>query len=150
MIRITHPRPQQGRQRALGVEFVDGFAEVTELHPEREQALVQHGFTVDGGDIVDLNVLSKRELLDIAEVEGIDVPKRATRAELIDIISRAAAEPIPGMVDNGDGTFTITPFFDLTEEQLRETAKIEGIDIADDATKADIVQAFTLAQMESD
>lgn len=94
MIRITHPRPQLGRQSALGINFVDGVAEVAELHPEREQALLQHGFTVEGGDIVDLNVLTKRELLDIAETEGIDVPKRATRAELVDIISRAPAEPI--------------------------------------------------------
>lgn len=46
MIRITHPRPQLGRQSALGVEFVDGVATVTELHPERERALLQHGFTV--------------------------------------------------------------------------------------------------------
>ena len=97
MIRITHPRPQLGRQRALGVEFVDGTAEVTELHPERELALKQHGFSVEGGDIIDLNVLSRRELLDIADTEGIDVPKRATRAELIDIISRAPAEPIADM-----------------------------------------------------
>ncbi|WP_217183374.1 hypothetical protein [Streptomyces sp. AC495_CC817] len=46
MIRITHPRPQAGRQTALGVEFFDGFAEVTDLHVERERALTQHGFTI--------------------------------------------------------------------------------------------------------
>lgn len=107
MIRITHPRPQLGRQSALGVEFVDGITTVEALHPERELALKQHGFKIEGGDIIDLNVLTKRELLDIADTEGIDVPRRANRAELIDIISRAPAEPIPGSIDNGDGTFTI-------------------------------------------
>lgn len=106
MIRITHPRPVPGRQSAFGVEFIDGVATVDELHPERERALTQHGYTVQGGDIVDLNVLSRRELIDIADTEGIDVPKRATRGELIDIISRAPAEPIPGSADKGDGTFT--------------------------------------------
>lgn len=46
MIRITHPRPQQGRQSAFGVDFIDGTATVEVLHPERELALIQHGFTV--------------------------------------------------------------------------------------------------------
>lgn len=107
MIRITHPRPQLGRQRALGVEFVDGVAEVTELHFERELALKQHGFTVTGGDIVDLTVLSRAELRDIAEVEGIPVTGKMTRDQLIKAISSLPADPIPGSVDNGDGSFTI-------------------------------------------
>lgn len=47
VIRITHPRPQAGRQSALGVEFIDGTAQVESLHPEREQALTQHGFTIE-------------------------------------------------------------------------------------------------------
>ncbi|MFF3029143.1 hypothetical protein [Microbacterium sp. NPDC057944] len=47
MIRITHPRPQAGRQTSFGVEFVDGVATVDELHPERELALLQHGFAVE-------------------------------------------------------------------------------------------------------
>lgn len=46
-MRIIHPRPQLGRQSALGVDFVDGIATVESLHPERELALVQHGFTVE-------------------------------------------------------------------------------------------------------
>lgn len=107
MIRITHPRPQAGRQTMFGIGFVDGVATVDALHPERELALTQHGFTVEGCDIIDLNFLSKRELLDIAEVEGVDVSRRATRAQLISIISRTSAAPIPCSVDNGDSTFTI-------------------------------------------
>lgn len=46
MIRITHPRPQAGRQTAFQVEFVDGLADVESLHPERALALTQHGFTI--------------------------------------------------------------------------------------------------------
>ncbi|MDZ4046184.1 MAG: hypothetical protein U1E32_10460 [Rhodoglobus sp.] len=106
MIRITHPRPQLGRQKALGVEFIDGVGEVDALHPERELALKQHGFTIEGADIIDLTSLTKAELLDIAGVEGIDVPKRATRADLIDILA-ATSEPIPGATRNADGSWTI-------------------------------------------
>lgn len=47
MLRITHPRPQLGRQTDLGVAFIDGVATVDSLHPERELALTQHGFTVE-------------------------------------------------------------------------------------------------------
>lgn len=46
-MRITHPRPQDGHQEALGVTFVDGVAQVESLHPERELALLQHGFTIE-------------------------------------------------------------------------------------------------------
>lgn len=126
MARITHPRPQLGRQQFLGVEFVDGIAEVEELHPERKQALLQHGFTIktlrpDGGmfvdlappaDVdrdpafVDLTKLRLPELRDIAGVAGIDFPPKATRAELIDLISRQPAEPAVGfaIVELPDGT----------------------------------------------
>lgn len=45
-IRIIHPRPAAGRQSAFQVDFVDGVAEVEALHPERELALKQHGFTL--------------------------------------------------------------------------------------------------------
>lgn len=44
---IKHPRPALGRQNAFGVEFVDGVARVDSLHPERELALIQHGFTIE-------------------------------------------------------------------------------------------------------
>lgn len=48
-MRITHPRPQDGRQEDFGVTFVDGVAAVESLHPERELALRQHGFTIEHG-----------------------------------------------------------------------------------------------------
>lgn len=94
MIRITHPRPQQGRQSALGVEFVDGIATVESLHPEREQALFQHGYEIEYNDIVDLTMLSRRELRDIAEIEGVAVTSKMTRDQLIKAISELPAAPI--------------------------------------------------------
>lgn len=44
---IKHPRPALGRQKAFGVEFVDGVAHVDSLHPERERALTLHGFAIE-------------------------------------------------------------------------------------------------------
>jgi hypothetical protein len=126
MARITHPRPQLGRQRFLGIEFIDGFAEVEELHAERKQALLQHGFTIKtlmpngitsmdfavpadvdrDPELVDLTELKLPELRNIAGVEGIDFPPKATRAQLIDLISRQPAEPAVGfaVVEMPDGT----------------------------------------------
>lgn len=46
MMRIVHPRPQLGRQKFIGVEFIDGVAEVESLHPEVQASLLQHGFTI--------------------------------------------------------------------------------------------------------
>lgn len=46
-MRILHPRPKPGRQKALGVEFIDGVAEVESLHPERRLALIQHGYSIE-------------------------------------------------------------------------------------------------------
>lgn len=46
-MKISHPRPERGRQHALGIDFVDGIAHVDEIHPERLQALIQHGYEVE-------------------------------------------------------------------------------------------------------
>jgi hypothetical protein len=91
VIRITHPRPQQGRQSALGVEFVDGSAAVENLHPEREQALIQHGFTI-ASDGVPLDSFTVAVLRDIADVEGIDLPAKAKKADIIAAIVAAGLE----------------------------------------------------------
>ncbi|WP_100811782.1 Rho termination factor N-terminal domain-containing protein [Microbacterium sp. BR1] len=118
-MRIIHPRPALGRQSALGVDFRDGVAVVESLHPERELALIRHGYTIEpdleveaphqeaiGEPIIDLAVLSRAELRDIAEVEGLEVTTKMTRDQLIKAISSLPATPIPGDVDNGDGSFT--------------------------------------------
>lgn len=116
-MRINHPRPQLGRQHELGVEFVDGVATVESLHPERELALRQHGYTIEadpeveapfqeaiGEPIIDLAKLTRAELRDMLPE---DVPAKTTHAELVDLVAALPADPIPGSVDNGDGTFTI-------------------------------------------
>lgn len=118
-MRITHPTPQPGRQHALGVDFRDGVATVDSLHPERELALRQHGFTIEadldveapfqealGEPIIDLTALTIPQLRDIAETEGVDLPAKALKAEIIEILSRTSA-PIPGATRNADGSWTI-------------------------------------------
>lgn len=95
MIRITHPRPVLGRQKALGIEFRDGVAEVTELHPERDRALRQHGFEV--AEIIEgipLESLTRAELLDIAAIEGIDLPSKATKGQIIAAIDAHSGIPV--------------------------------------------------------
>jgi len=118
-MRIIHPRPALGRQRALGVEFTDGVATVESLHPERELALLQHGYTIEadpeveapyhaglGEAIVDLTSLTVPQLREIAEADGVDLPVKARKAEIIEILSRTS-EPIPGATQNDDGSWTI-------------------------------------------
>lgn len=127
-MRITHPAPQPGRQHALGVDFRDGVATVDSLHPERELALRQHGFTIGadldveapfqealGEPIIDLTALTIPQLRDIAETEGVDLPAKALKTEIIEILSRQPATPFPGSIDSGDGTFTIEGGLPVTD-----------------------------------
>lgn len=120
MFHIHTPEPVLGQSRSLDVDFHDGVAHVEELHPIREQALIQHGYTVVqelvGTKLEDLTVPELRQL---AKDEGLDLPAKTKKPELIAaldalpvrVLSAADAEtddfaPIPGSVDNGDGTFT--------------------------------------------
>jgi hypothetical protein len=104
-VRIFHPRPQIGRQKFIGVEFHGGVAEVSELHAERLVALEQHGFLIqfDDGSVsapsdwplalpeplsapaepAPLADLSVAELREIADFEGVEVPKGAKKADII-------------------------------------------------------------------
>ena len=115
-MRIIHPHPQAGRQIDLGVTFIDGVATVDQLHPVRELALRQHGYTIEadpeveapfqadlGEPIIDLHSLTVPELLDIAETEGVDVPAKARKPEIIDLLSGQPAAPIadPNAVQEG-------------------------------------------------
>lgn len=84
MIRIAHPTPSPGRVKEFGVEFVDGTAIVDELHPERELALVQHGFAViTEVNAVPLEDLTVPELRQIAEHQGIELPSKALKQDII-------------------------------------------------------------------
>jgi hypothetical protein len=162
MIRITHPRPELGRQSALGVDFIDGFAEVEELHPERALALTQHGFTIespialnaDADAFVDLNSLNLSELRDIADTEGVDYTTKTRKPELIDLISRTPVYPIDDAnaeqidPDAEQGGEPAAP--DLSLDELRTVARVEGVDVAEDATEQDIRDALQAADTESD
>lgn len=118
-MRINHPRPQLGRQRDLGLEFIDGVAIVESLHPERELALRVHGYTIEadldvvapfqaalGEEIIDLTSLTIPQLRDIAETEGIELPAKARKDEIVEILA-STSEPIAGATQNDDGTWTI-------------------------------------------
>lgn len=60
-MRIIHPHPVQGRQKFIGVEFVDGVATVDELHPETVTALGQHGYVIEPEVVApDVKVSSRR------------------------------------------------------------------------------------------
>ncbi|MEW2459821.1 hypothetical protein [Microbacterium sp. K41] len=119
-MRITHPRPQLGRQRDLGLEFRDGVAIVEALHPERELALRLHGYTIEadpevaepfqaavGEPIIDLTKLTREQLRDLLP-DNVEAPAKTTHAELVDLVVALRAEPTPGGVDNGDGAATTT------------------------------------------
>ncbi|WP_402843777.1 hypothetical protein [Microbacterium sp. GXS0129] len=94
-MKINHPAPEPGRVEFLGIEFQDGTAIVDDVHPERVAALIQHGATVvaEGTRLEDL---TKAVLLDIAETEGIDLPAKATKAQIIDAINAA---PVPVLTE---------------------------------------------------
>lgn len=115
MARIKHPRPQIGTivDRLGGVIFRDGYAEVDLTDkPNLAAAYEQHGYVVEAalttdddlsglleaseaaGDILDLESLTRPQLQSLARIRSVDVPKRATKADLVDLISRAPAEPI--------------------------------------------------------
>jgi hypothetical protein len=116
-MRIIHPRPELGRQTMFDVDFIDGVANVDSLHPERELAFRQHGFAIEadlgveapfqedlGEPIVDLAALTKTQLRDMLP-EDADISARASKADLIDAVSRQPAEPIPGSIEIGQGVF---------------------------------------------
>lgn len=157
-MRIFHPQPELGRQSTFDVEFVDGVATVESLHPERELAFIQHGYRIEpdveveepfheglGEPIIDLEKLTKAELRGMLP-DSVEVPAKVSHAGLVKLVSELPAEPIPGSLDNGAGT----AFSDLSDEQLRETAQIEGLDFDPEATRDEIIGAFITAGTESD
>ena len=115
-MRIIHPHPVRGRQKFIGVEFIDGFAVVETLHPEVEAALEQHRFSIEHEAApVELGNITIAELRDVADVAGIEYPARANKQKLIDLIEAAqnsgeefaVVELDDGSVV-GDGTSIVT------------------------------------------
>lgn len=99
-MRIFHPRPQPGRQKFIGVEFRDGVAEVDELHPERRLALTMHGYTIEESapatppEPVTLRDLSVAELREIARFEGVTLPAKAKKVDIIEALKDSALATI--------------------------------------------------------
>ncbi len=154
MIRIVAPEFTPGRSTFLDIDFLDGVAEVDELHPVRAQALEQHGYVltdevgevpsedeVGGTAIVNLNDLTVAELRDLIG-DRAEIPAKAKKADLVDIASRLPLEPIPGDVDNGDGSFTSPGIPSLLSEAGAEGAREHFIpDGAGDSRNAEIIGA---------
>lgn len=116
MIRITAPRLILGASKFIGIQFRDGVAQVEDLHPEIRQALEQHGYTIEEEiAAVALEDLTVRELRDIAEVEGIELPARASKAELVDLISRSGFAVFEGpdgtVIGDGESIATLPTEF---------------------------------------
>lgn len=170
MARITHPRPQAGKQTFIGVTFHDGFAEVDLRGKDiLAQALVQHGYTI----LHSLDDVATEFGVDLAE-RPAQTAKRSGKGKAAN--SEKAAEQVTA---HADGSFTVpdgysgalpdadpslygpdstpldaapapAPFMDLTLEELRTVARFEGIEIEDDADENDIIAAFAVAGMATD
>lgn len=161
-MRIIHPRPKPGRQRALGVEFIDGVATVESLHPERELALLQHQFTIEkdlgveapfhaglGEPIIDLNSLTIPQLRDLAAQKGIEIPPTARlKAEIIEAVSYAPADPIPGSIRNDDGSFTLVGVESLAEDAQK--GPVATFELPDGTVLGDGTSIVTLHATEPD
>ena len=107
MARIKHPNPLQGTftDRIGGVVFRDGYAEVDLTEdPNLRDAYLMHGYEVEVADkgtpFFDLTV---PELRDLAETEGIDIPKGAKKAEIVRAFLDAATTEF-AVVELPDGT----------------------------------------------
>ncbi|MGB3413170.1 MAG: hypothetical protein WBA28_00485 [Microbacteriaceae bacterium] len=92
VIRIKHPNFEPGRVKAIGVEFVDGFAEVESLAPETRDALKQHGFTFEEveqaapAEPKPLSKFTKKELIQYAVENNIEIDEKAKAADILVVI----------------------------------------------------------------
>lgn len=104
MIRIHTPDESVGTAKFLDVEFHDGIATVDDLHPIRELALRQHGYTVEHEldvapeveePIFDLHDATIPQLRDYAEKHGIEIPAAARlKDDIVAVIAAAPLDPI--------------------------------------------------------
>lgn len=139
-MRIKHPHFTPGRTVFLGVEFIDGFAEVDSLHPVVVQTLEQHGYQIVedvAPSFVDLKSLTLAQLKEIAEVEGIDVPKNVKKAALIELLEQPA-ESGPDVLYVGgnayelpEGTERVAAPFQALPEAVESAGEQSLIQIAE-------------------
>lgn len=92
MARITHPRPRPGRVTDLGIEFVDGIADVDLTDRDvLRQALTQHRYGID--EVPELEEHTVPELKKLAAEKGVDLPAKAKKADIVDAIADAPPAP---------------------------------------------------------
>lgn len=136
MARIKHPQFKPGRATDLGIEFIDGFAEVDLTDkPILRQALLQHGYEID--ETVGLDERTVPELRAELEELGYEVKTSWRKPELIERLAQhrelktekfATAELSDGTVI-GDGKSLAT--LPVAEDDAPEvTAAGAGIDAA--------------------
>lgn len=99
MFHVHTPQPSTGTTTFLDVEFHDGVAHLETLHPVRELALIQHGYTIER-EIVGETLESQTvpELRKLAEEEGIELPAKAKKPEIIAALNAAPVR----VLDAGD------------------------------------------------
>lgn len=95
-IRIKHPEFKAGREKAIGLEFIDGYAEVESLADETRAALLQHGFEIVEGEAVKpLEKFTKKQLIQYAIEHNIVVDEKASRDAILATILAPATESAP-------------------------------------------------------
>lgn len=110
MFHVHTPEPTTGTTTFLDVEFHDGVAHVEDLHPVRELALIQHGYRVEHelvGETLESQTVP--ELRKLAEEEGIDLPPKAKKPEILAALNAAPVRVLGAEdVDPDAGRITAT------------------------------------------
>jgi uncharacterized protein YcsI (UPF0317 family) len=96
MVTISLPARLAGDRVLAGIRFTGGTATVERLASSTRRYFEVVGATIADGDAaapaqVDLQTLNVPDLRDIAETEGIDVPARARKADIIGALESARA-----------------------------------------------------------
>jgi len=93
---IKHPAPVSGTVSAVGLDFVDGVAEVKTISDEARAVLVEHGFTIDDGkapavipDGDPVESWTVDQLKAYAERESIDLGDAKKKDDLLSAIAKA-------------------------------------------------------------
>lgn len=108
-IRIKHPEFKAGREKAIGLEFIDGYAEVESLADETRAALLQHGFEIVEGEAVKpLEKFTKKQLIQYAIEHNIVVDEKASRDAILATIL-APADEVESLADETQADYVLDP-----------------------------------------
>lgn len=90
-VHITLPNAPSGSTVIGGVEFIDGEA-TAELGPNVREFFTARGAHITEVIPVGIADLTRRELIAIAETGGLNIPAKATKAEIVENILAAGAD----------------------------------------------------------